>query len=108
MDQGRSGMDEGGGTVQNTLKRGGTVKMGGETKILKRGWQASSRGRCLRKGGAETPSQTMGGGAKIPRLPSHRLGLGPLMFLRYINDLQSPFLKSVTHHTNLSFLGKKL
>ena len=26
-----------GGTVKNTLKRGGTEKRGGETKILKRG-----------------------------------------------------------------------
>ena len=48
-----------GGTVENTLKRGGTEKRGGETKIFKKG-QAGSRGRCLKKvGGAGTSSQTM-------------------------------------------------
>ena len=38
--------------------------------------------------------------------------LGPLLFLLYINDLQSDFSKSVVHHfaedTNLFFLPKKL
>ena len=33
-----------GGTVCNTLKGGGTEKRGGDTKILKRGRQAGSRG----------------------------------------------------------------
>ena len=40
-----------GGTVWNTLKGGGTEKMGGETKILKRG-KAGSRGGCFKKRGA--------------------------------------------------------
>ena len=31
------GLCEGGGTVYNTLKEGGTEKMGGKTKVLKRG-----------------------------------------------------------------------
>ena len=38
-----------GGTVCNTLKGGGTEKRGGDTKILKRGRQAGSRGGCLKK-----------------------------------------------------------
>ena len=33
--------------------------------------------------------------------------LGHLMFLCYSNDLQSVFLKSVTHHIHLTLLGKK-
>ena len=51
-------MHDGGGTVWNTLKVGGTEKRGGETKILKRGGQAGSRGGCLKKGaegGLEPP-----------------------------------------------------
>ena len=45
-----------GGTVQNTLKGGGTEKRGGETKILKRRGQAGSRGGCLKKScGLELP-----------------------------------------------------
>ena len=31
----------------------------GDTKILKGGWQAGSRGGCLRKWGAGTPLRTM-------------------------------------------------
>ena len=38
-----------GGTVRNTLKRGGTEKNGEETKILKRRKQAESRDGCLKK-----------------------------------------------------------
>ena len=45
-----------GGTVENTLKGGGTEKRGGKTKILKKGGgQAGSRGGCLKKGGLEPP-----------------------------------------------------
>ena len=36
-------------TVLNTLKRGGTEKRGGETKILKRG-SSWVKGQCLKKG----------------------------------------------------------
>ena len=46
-------------TIQNTFKRGGTEKRGGETKILKRG-QAESRGECHKNGvAAGTPLGTM-------------------------------------------------
>ena len=48
LDEGRRGLHEGGGTVSNTLKGGGTKMRGGETKVLKRG-QAGSRGGCLKK-----------------------------------------------------------
>ena len=41
------------GWLQKGLKKGGTEKKRGETKILKRG-HAGSRGGCLRKG-AGTP-----------------------------------------------------
>ena len=44
-----------GGTVWNTLKRGGTEKTGEETKILKGGGQAGSRGGCIKKKGLESP-----------------------------------------------------
>ena len=40
-----------GGTVWNTLTRGGTEKRGGERKIMKREGQAGSGGGCLKKGG---------------------------------------------------------
>ena len=43
-----------GGTVENTLKEGGTEKRGGKQRFLK-GGQAGSRGGCLKKGGAGTP-----------------------------------------------------
>ena len=57
------GLFEGGGTVWNTWKKGGTEKKGGETQILKSGGQAVSRGGCLKGmgGGARTPFQTMDG-----------------------------------------------
>ena len=43
---------EGGGNCLKYLKRGGTERRGGKTKILKKGGgQAGSRGGCLRKGG---------------------------------------------------------
>ena len=42
------GLFEGGGTVWNTWKKGGTEKKGGETQILKSGGQAVSRGGCLK------------------------------------------------------------
>ena len=48
-----------GGTVQNTLKGGGTEKRGGDRKILKYGRQAGSRGGCLKKEGAATILQAM-------------------------------------------------
>ena len=43
---------EGGGNCLKYLKRGGTEKRGGETKILKRG-ELGSKGGCLKKGGLE-------------------------------------------------------
>ena len=53
-------MREGGGTVENTLKEGGTEKRGGDTKILKRwGGQAGSQGGCLKKERVENHLQTM-------------------------------------------------
>ena len=48
----------GGGTVENTLKGGGTKKRGGETKILKRGIKLG-QGVVALKGGAGTPLRTM-------------------------------------------------
>ena len=50
----QEGLHEGGGTVLNTLKGGGTEKRGGETKILK----AASRGGSLKRV-AGTPLRTM-------------------------------------------------
>ena len=50
-DYGRKGFCEGGGTVWNTLKGGGTEKRGEETKILKRRGQSGSRGGSLKKEG---------------------------------------------------------
>ena len=45
-----------GGTVCNTLKGGGTEKRGGDTKILKRGRQAGSRGGgALKRSGGWSP-----------------------------------------------------
>ena len=43
------------GTVCNTLKGGGTEKRGGDTKILKRGRQAGSRGGALKRSGGWSP-----------------------------------------------------
>ena len=40
-----------GGTIENTLKKGGTKKRGGETKISKRGQGVGA----LKKGGLEPP-----------------------------------------------------
>ena len=48
-------MHEGGGTVYNTLTRGGTEKRGGGTKILKRGQAGSRMGALKRGGGLEPP-----------------------------------------------------
>ena len=49
-----------GGTVCNTLKGGGTEKRGGDTKILKRGRQAGSRGGVPYKGAGDgAPLRTM-------------------------------------------------
>ena len=51
-----------GGTVKNTLKRGGTEKRGGETKILKRGEGKLDQGMGHFKKvgeGAGTPLRTM-------------------------------------------------
>ena len=47
-------MREGGGNCLKYLKRGGTKKRGGETKIL-RSAEAESRGGCLKKRGQEPP-----------------------------------------------------
>ena len=49
------GWGVGGGTVWNTLKGGETKKRAGETKNLKEGGQAESRGDFLKKGEAGTP-----------------------------------------------------
>ena len=51
-------MCEGGETVSNTLKGGGTEKRGGE-KDFKKGGQAGSTDGCLKEGGPGTLSQTM-------------------------------------------------
>ena len=45
-------------TISNTLKRSGTEKMRGETKILKRGQAGSSDGCLKKREGAETPLRT--------------------------------------------------
>ena len=50
LDKGRRRLHEGGGTVWNTLKGGGTEKRGRETKILKRG-QPGPRGGYPKIGG---------------------------------------------------------
>ena len=44
-------MHEGGRNCLKYLKRGGTEKNGGDTKILKRGWASGSRNGCLKKEG---------------------------------------------------------
>ena len=51
-DSGRRGFCQGGGTVWNTLKGGGTEKSGEEAKILKRSGQSGSRGGCLKEEGS--------------------------------------------------------
>ena len=48
-----------GGTVQNTLKGGGTEKRRGETKIIKSGKLSQRVGALKRGGGAGTPFWTM-------------------------------------------------
>ena len=59
LGQGGEGCVRVEGTVWNTLKAGGTEKRGGETKILKRGAQAGSRVRRLKKEGGWNPLRTM-------------------------------------------------
>ena len=54
-----------GGTVRNTLKRGGTEKNGEETKILKRRKQAESRDGCLKKEERERGGRGRGAGALL-------------------------------------------
>ena len=53
-DQGRKGLRQGEGNCLKYLG-GGTEKTGGETKILKRGWQVGSKGGCLKKVGEVEP-----------------------------------------------------
>ena len=43
------------GTVENTLKEGGTEKRGGETKILKKGGKLGQGVDALKKGELEPP-----------------------------------------------------
>ena len=54
-------MHEGGGTVWNTSKRGGTKESCGDTKTLKKVGEAGSKDGCLKGGGgvAGTPLRTM-------------------------------------------------
>ena len=59
----------GGCCLKYTLKGGGTEKRGRDTKILKIGGQAGSRGGCLKKGGAGTTLQTMDNGGKKLKVP---------------------------------------
>ena len=53
-----------GGTVENTLKGGGTEKRGGKQRFLK-GRQAGSRGGCLKKEGTGTPLRLWVKGQKM-------------------------------------------
>ena len=50
LDLGRRGLHEGGGTVQNTLKGGGTEKRGGETKNVTKGSKLGQGVGALKRG----------------------------------------------------------
>ena len=59
---GQEGLREGGGNCLKHLKRWWEKKEGRQNKDFKKGWQAGSRGECLKKrggGGAGTPLRTM-------------------------------------------------
>ena len=48
---GQKGLREGGGNCLKHLKRWWEKKEGRQNKDFKKGWQAGSRGECLKKGG---------------------------------------------------------
>ena len=52
---GQEGLREGGGNCLKHLKRWWEKKEGRQNKDFKKGWQAGSRGECLKKGGGLEP-----------------------------------------------------